>query len=680
MFLSIKGKIIFFITLVMIVTTVVNIFFTNRDVGRAMMTAQEKSARNILHSLDLMIKGDYHNLLSEKRTMTLAKRQMLEDSTRMIASVFNGYVESGPRGDKAAALAVKWLETAPFNQIDTIIIDKNSVILSSSTPSVTNENYPGLTDMKQRNISSVMAFNKLKADGDFAIYIDESSPEGRKSVMAYFLPFSPLDLTIATAIDISNIEAQAEANKEKMIESLKKYTTQLNIARHGFVYIFDAGNSIVIGPPEHTRNDLFKSDNTLTGTPIHQEIIRASESDVTEMRYISSSDPDRNPMEVYCSYFKPLKWYISVIVPVREISRPAKDLVIRQSLIIVLIFMIGIIAVFFLVTRIANPLNLLSSYAKKLPEQDFTQPLPEHSPIDHLPGIYKDEVGDLAASFILMQKELSRNIRNLIEITASRQRIESELSIAREIQLGMVPKTFPSFPEHKEFDLYATLKPAKEIGGDLYDFFLIDDTHLCFTLGDVSDKGIPSALLMVVTRTLIRTLGEKTDSPRLIMENINNIISADNPRSMFVTLVVGILNIRTGEIIYANGGHNPPVVMPKKRAAFFKKEKNDPLVGAIPGMAYSDHSLVLAPGDAFFLYTDGVNEAMNPEGELFSNERLLSVIEQNKENSVLDVIENMLDSIRAHTRTAPQSDDIAMLMIRYAGDTPAGTGKNNPIK
>ncbi len=665
--MSIRGKIIFFITLVMVLTTVGNIYFANRDVGQAMRMAQEESAQNILYSLDLIIKDDYHNLLSEKSAMTLLKRQQLKDAAMMIRSVFKGYAESRSGGPPDVHQALEWLENAPFNHVDTLVIDRNNQVLSSSSPTITSDTYRHLTDIKQRNISSVMNVDSLQKKGDFAAYIDKRGLDENKSVLSFFLPFEPWGLTIAASVDISNIEAQANREKERIIQSLQEYAGQLAVARQGFVYMFDSRDNILIGPPEYIASTIFQSTNALTGRPIHEEIRDNSVKGISTLRYVAGTDRQDAVQVVYCSYFKPLQWYTGVIVPEREISRPARELMIRQSLIIGLMFMIGIVAVFILVTRIANPLNLLSSYARKLPEQDFTKPLPETTPIDTLAEKYRDEVGYLATSFLLMRQELGRNIQNLVEITASRERIESELSIAREIQLGMVPKTFPSFPEHNEFDLYATLQPAKEIGGDLYDFFLIDDSRLCFTLGDVSDKGIPSALLMVVTRTLIRTLGEKVHSPARIMESINNIISADNPRSMFVTLVIGVFNIDTGEIVYANGGHNPPVVIQGNRAAFFKKEKNEPLVGAFPGMTYTDRSLVLSPQDSFFLYTDGVNEAMDINGEQYSNERLVSQVEDNRDKTVHEAIENILASIRDHAGDAQQSDDIAMLMIKYYG-------------
>ena len=451
-----------------------------------------------------------------------------------------------------------------------------------------------------------------------------------------------------------------------ILASLTEFSRQLTITKNGFVYMFDAADTILIPPPDHIKTDIHLSKNRLTQNTIYDDIKAAAGSEISKLRVVSSNE-DETEMIVYCNYFKPLRWYTAVFVPVNEINAPARTLVVRQSLIITILFMAGLAVVILLVIRIAKPLNLLSSYAKEIPELDFTKPLTSETPIDALPAKYKDEVGALAESFILMRRELSSNILNLINATASRERMESELSIAREIQLGMVPKTFPSFPQYTEFDLYATLMPAKEVGGDLYDFFLMDEDHLCFTLGDVSDKGVPSALLMVVTRTLIRTLSEKIHSPSQMMVSINNILSQDNPRAMFVTLIIGILNIRTGQIRYANGGHNPPIMIPGEGEAFFKKGKNEPLVGAMAGMTYTDLEFTLSPGEGFFLYTDGVNEAMDLDGEQYSNQRLLARIQKNKEAPPDEMIKLVLRSIKDHSQIAPQSDDIAMLMIKYNG-------------
>ncbi|WP_020589851.1 SpoIIE family protein phosphatase [Desulfobacter curvatus] len=665
MFRTIKGKILFAVIVVMVISTLVIIFFTHRDVGNAILTAQQDSALNILRSLDLIIEGDYHSLLKEKRSLTLLKRSQLKDTTRVIASVFEGFAAR----DKSQATsglehALSWLETAPFDNVNYYIIDAQSNIIASSNAQVTPLSFKSLKDVKHRSIAKAVQFDNLTQRGDFAAFNLDQNQENA-SVLAYFRPFTPWSLTIGVSVDISRIQALAEKQKAQIISSLTDYAQGLKIADSGFVYIFDESGSSLVPYLASALQDMSTLVNQLTGNLINDDIRQNASTEFSHFRYLPEKpDKSARKMIAYCYYFKPFKWYISVIIPLQEIKLPAQRLVIRQSMIIVMMFMAGLVAIILVISRIATPLQRLSSYAKKIPKLDFTKPMEKSTPVDDLPEKYKDEVGDLAASFILMRHELSRNIQDLINFTAARQRIESELGIAREIQLGMVPKTFPGLLEFDHLDLYATLQPAKEVGGDLYDFFQLDDDHVVFTLGDVSDKGVPAALFMVVTRTLIRVFSGKDVSPSRMMTSINNVLSSDNPRAMFVTLVIGILNIRTGRMIYANGGHNPPIMTTHDGARFIKSKK-EPIVGAMPGIIYSDSTLTLSNGQGFMLYTDGVNEAMNKEGEQFSNQRMIDEVSKDRDLPSETIVHNLLDRIRKHAGTAPQSDDIAMLMIKF---------------
>jgi sigma-B regulation protein RsbU (phosphoserine phosphatase) len=278
-----------------------------------------------------------------------------------------------------------------------------------------------------------------------------------------------------------------------------------------------------------------------------------------------------------------------------------------------------------------------------------------------------DELEDLADAFNNMANDLKIYIKNLQETTAAKERIQSELNVAREIQLGLLHKIFPPFPAYSQFDLYAMLEPAKEVGGDLYDFFFVDDDHLCFALGDVSDKGVPAALFMTITMALIRNTAQESTSPAFMMSKINDTLSADNPRAMFVTLIIGILNIRTGAVLYANGGHNPPILIRNNGAPVFKKELSGPIVGHLDGIPFKDLALKLNPGDYLFLYTDGVTEAMNSRNEIFSDERLLTDIGHRNQKDVKGITREIRQKISEHTGSAPQSDDIAMMMIRFNG-------------
>jgi sigma-B regulation protein RsbU (phosphoserine phosphatase) len=375
-------------------------------------------------------------------------------------------------------------------------------------------------------------------------------------------------------------------------------------------------------------------------------------------------------MKAYVIYFKPLDWYTVLAVPASELNRPARDLVARQSMLISVIFLASLAVAYVFVTRISRPIQSLADYAKELPAQDLTAPASsgEDEGLSRLTRRGNDEVKRLADSFIFMKAELRKSVQNLMETTAAKERMESELNVAHDIQMGFLPKIFPPFPERKEFDLHATLTPAKEVGGDLYDFFFIDEHRLCFTLGDVSDKGVPAALFMGITKTLIKSIAQQTDlSAAGIMSLVNKVVGDDNPSLMFITLVIAILDTRTGEVNYANGGHNPPIVIDREGATVYKKELSGPVVGAMGVIDYKDLNLVLTPGEALFLYTDGVTEAMNGKRELYSDEHLLSETARIGKGEVDEVTSGIMESVAAHVRGAPPSDDIAILMVRYRG-------------
>jgi len=368
----------------------------------------------------------------------------------------------------------------------------------------------------------------------------------------------------------------------------------------------------------------------------------------------------------YSSHIKALNWYISALVPVKEIRQPATQLAARLSGIIGIIFLAGFFVLSMAVRRFSNPLRLLTQKIKRIPYEDLTSPSFTLNLKKDLYTNRKDEVGALASSFLYMFQELQTSIKQLVATTAAKERIESELSVARDIQLGILPKIFPPYPEKTEFDLHAYLEPAREVGGDLYDFFLIDEDHLCISIGDVSDKGVPAALFMAITKTLIKTYAETTSSTSEIITKINEILSQDNPNCMFVTLVVGILNIKTGELKYANAGHNPPVIKSNNQT-FYQKGLSGPVAGAMEGMIFKELSVTLKKGDVLFFYTDGVTEAMNSKQALYSDEKLLHLLDTSPSLPAREIIETVNQDLALFTKNTPQSDDITMLCLIFKG-------------
>ena len=352
-------------------------------------------------------------------------------------------------------------------------------------------------------------------------------------------------------------------------------------------------------------------------------------------------------------------WSIGVVYPDEEMFADLH----RISLIMILLVVAGLILMTLLVTqvvdRLAAPLADFASSARVIAGGRFDTPLP--------PVGTTEEMCELHDAFSHMQQELDTYMTNLREATAAREKIESELRIARDIQLSMLPHTFPPFPDLPQIDLYAVLKSAKEVGGDLYDFFLKDKRHFYFGIGDVSGKGVPASLFMAMTRTLLRTISDKEDEPGIILRALNKSLSHNNESNMFVTFFLGIIDLKTGMLHYANAGHNPPVLI---------RQEGEPEVfepaGAIPlglfeAFEYKGASRQLQPGDVVFTYTDGVSEAENKDNELFDEKRMLDVLKMHGKKPPRELISLLEQAVSDHVRDYPQSDDITMMSILYKG-------------
>jgi sigma-B regulation protein RsbU (phosphoserine phosphatase) len=371
--------------------------------------------------------------------------------------------------------------------------------------------------------------------------------------------------------------------------------------------------------------------------------------------------------ESYVSYFEPLGWYIVSSVYKDEMEEPAQKIIRWQAIINVSILVISIIIGVIILRKMTHRLKLLTSYAQQLSSTDFLPLQGTDSAIRRIAAKSKDEIGGLAKAFAYMIQSLMDYIERLKESTAAKEKMESELRIAHDIQMNILPKTFPPFPDRKEFDIFAFIKPAKEVGGDFYDFFAIDDRHILFVIADVSGKGISAALFMAVTKTLIKSKAIPGITPDRIITQVNQELYQGNDANMFVTVFCGILDTATGTVSYTNGGHNPPLVIKNNGETTFLEGKGELLVGILPDIQYSMETLTLEHGDSLFLYTDGVTEAMSPTGVPFSDMRLKEEIEREFRRPIQDLVGHMGNQLQRFSDDAPQSDDIAMLIVQYKG-------------
>ncbi|HBC86921.1 MAG TPA: hypothetical protein DCZ94_08215 [Lentisphaeria bacterium] len=280
----------------------------------------------------------------------------------------------------------------------------------------------------------------------------------------------------------------------------------------------------------------------------------------------------------------------------------------------------------------------------------------------------RDEFKDLADSFNKMIVDLKKYTTDLAETTSQKEKIESELRIAHDIQMSIIPNIFPAFPHRSEFDIYAKLIPAKAVGGDLYDFFFLDESHFCFAIGDVAGKGVPASLYMAITKTLLRAKGAGSmDSGRIITE-MNKSLSSDNSTCMFVTFFIGIIDLVTGALEFSNAGHPYPLIL--RNSGSLEKLENEhtmPPLGVFDSDKYPAGRTVLSPGDSILIYTDGVTEAANIKYELFDDDRMDNAFMRTKGLDSVETINLLFSEVARFTEGAEQSDDITALNLIFHG-------------
>ena len=364
--------------------------------------------------------------------------------------------------------------------------------------------------------------------------------------------------------------------------------------------------------------------------------------------------------ECYILY-KPLAdtgWSVGLVCPSQDIFSGYYHLV-NTVVGIVIIGLVLMLMVFSgIISKQMEPLEELAYQAETIASGRFDEEL---SDLDR-----NDEIGQLSKSFHNMQQSLVKQIEELKVINEQKGRIEGELKIARDIQMAMLPKIYPPYPERNDLDVFGQLTPAKEVGGDLFDFYIRDE-KLFFCIGDVSGKGIPASLYMVVTKALFRTVSGHESSPERIIYALNEVLSRDNDSNMFVTLFVGVLDLPSGRLHYCNAGHDAPLLIGHTGAGLLPVDSNLP-VGVMTGWKFSKQETLMDPDTTIFLYTDGLNEAENINHQQFEMSRVIEVAHKlQKENNFKPtvIVNEMTDAVHQFVGDADQSDDLTMMALQY---------------
>lgn len=462
------------------------------------------------------------------------------------------------------------------------------------------------------------------------------------------------DVILVTTAPIHQVEARLHPSMAENIRRFQELMQMVRIQKTGFAMALDSRLSIIAGTPDailHPQLRETLAASTFTSVQRRLMILPASETDPSEIFYL-------------VSYFRPLDWHLVVAAPIDELEATVFSIVSRQLVITGIIVLAGILAGLVLSGRIARPLRRLTVMARTFPDQDLmTLSIDQLS--ETLPTRRKDEIGELARSFAFMAGELHLNVHRLVETTATNERLSSELQVARDIQYGILPEPLPPC---EEIEIYADMVTAREVGGDLYDFFFVDADHLCFVMGDVSGKSVPAALFMSMAVTTIRSVcaDGRGLSPDRVLSQTNTMLARHNPENMFVSLCLGLLNIRSGALRWVGAGHMPPIRISASGATALA-HSGDLMAGILPDMTYHVLEDRLHPGESIFLYTDGVSEAFNETSEMFGDARIFECLGPLHGKPAETIGKEMVEAVHRFSGKAEQSDDIAIMVIRYTG-------------
>lgn len=708
--MSLRKKIMFLcVGNILLVSLTLGIFMSVRmnyltnDVVESNSEFSEVAGGMSADSMTAQMRKRMTELTGSNAELANAKFEDLENQVILLANLAQKIYEDPdsysarevalPDADKDGELSVQLLHSASVTDLDDPGIQEKIGLLGNLQDTLyeVNNNFenmasdyvaiePGL--MIQADYISGSKFDE---DGQILPYEADQRPwyQGAKeSGKPYFTPVSRDAHTSGTGIMCGvpiyvNDKFLGVAGAGMYLSDIEQLVADIRLGSAGFACIINQDGQVIFSPKEsgelmvdvENQTDLRSTDNVSLGGLVRSVLAGSSGITTLEMDgekyYIAYAPMDK------------VGWGFLTVLGEDEVLEPTNKLLNEMgihsqqtvdsmertvqvslvSLIIALIFfcVFGAILAFVVSAHIAKPIKVLTERVEKVDGDNlsFTWELKN-----------KDETAVLASSFLAMTQKMKEYIKNITEITAEKERIGAELNVATKIQADMLPKIFPPFPDRTEFDVYAQMTPAKEVGGDFYDFFLVDDDHLAIVIADVSSKGVPAALFMVIAKTLIKNHAMSLESLGDVFYRVNNQLCEGNEEGMFVTAWMGVITLSTGELEYVNAGHNPQLLMNNADYDWIHAQPGFVLAG-LEGIPYTSEKLNLKHGARIFLYTDGVTEAQNTSEELFGEERLLDSLQRNGHLPLQQMLESVRADIDTFAGEAEQFDDITMLAFEF---------------
>ena len=548
--------------------------------------------------------------------------------------------------------------------------------------------YVGLSDGTHYCVDNHSA-NRFDADGELIPFPVRERPWYRGAVETgglYFTgierdAFSNVPSVTCSAPVVVNGETVGVAGIDIMLDRMNDFINTSS-SSSGFSIIVNNNGQVILAPG---NNGLFAISTSDKASDLRESenkelarFVTKALSEPTELTLLRIADKD------YYAAGAPMPtvgWTVISIVDKEATEQPEKIMLseydrineeasakFREStnkakqssrLILTVLFIMGVCAALVMARRIVRPL------------EEMTENIRDNAGTDRLFEMKDsfrtgDEIQVLAEAFDDLSQKTKQYIEDITEITKEKERVNTELNMANQIQSSMLPHIFPAFPNRTEFDIYASMIPAKEVGGDFYDFFLVDKDHLAMVMADVSGKGVPGALFMMVSKAILKTNTLTGWSPGAVLAMTNETICSNNKMEMFVTAWLGILEISTGTITAANAGHEYPALSQSGPFALFR-DKHGFVLGGMEGVRYKEYEIQMSPGDRLFLYTDGVPEATDAEKQMFGTDRMLEALNKEPDAPPKKILENVKNAVDDFVREAEQFDDLTMLCIQYNG-------------
>jgi len=668
-FQSFRAKILLVVLGIVGVSAAGIMVFTNWRVQDAIFRSEDRAATNTVELIALDLASRYDGLLGDKLKTLQSRRTELETSGQILAQGIEGFrtlaVNAIVPEDEAKRQALGWMNRVSFPRGRfAFVYDTGLKIMSYPQPDVIGRDLSTRSDFKGRPLAAAMLAEARAQKRSFATFRWPRPNGGSDTKFALFTHIPQWDWVVVVADDVQDIEVDTNQGLDQIRASMTETMARLSISRSGFAFVFKGDQALVV-PPREEHSDLLKKTDAGTGLTLVEHLKQKASTTGTASAAFSPQGEGSTPWEARIAYFKALDWYVAALVPRADLAAPALSLLAEQAVIFAGVLMLGLGIAYLASSRLVRPLNVLAAHARLFPQRDLAG---TWQPNTRVASIARrgsgDEVSRLADTFLSMEQQLHLRLRELMDETAARQRIASELAIAREIQAGFLPDIAMEIGNRRDIDIAAVVRPAKEVGGDLFDVFPVEGARLCLAVGDVSGKGVPAAFFMGIARTLLRASAEIESSPAGMLRRVNEGLSHNNPNMMFVTMFVAVLDLATGDLLYANAGHPPPFVTDKTQRARRLTGEAGPACGVLGGVDYPENADTLEADAVLAIFTDGVSDMENETSAFFGEARVGETIRMASNRTAQGVLDAVLTATSDFAGTAPQADDLTMLTVR----------------